>query len=495
MSDSIMSMEEQLFLGIDLGTTNIKALLVDRSGKSVSEGSAAAKIHFSPGGAVEQDIEQIWQATLDAMAEAVRKAGGGSRRIAGIGVSSQGGAIQVMDAAGNPSGPTIGWQDSRGGPWDKAITERLGRDWFIRRTGFARSAGAIGQVLRLREQGAMAKGSLLGFAGDIVVGRLCGTRAHDATSLSEPCLLNPTMGGADPEVLDLLGLDPQRLPVLLPADRSAGGLLPEVASRIGAPSGIPVGPAVHDQYAAAIGCNVVRAGDTMLGLGTAWVILAISAAIAPPVAGAALVGRHPVAGLFGQMLSMVNGGSSVTWAARTLNLGDVDIAGIDRLASSVPSGSSGVSFRPLLLSAWAGGLPPGSAGRLDGLRLEHSPAHIVRAVIEGLACELGRYLRVMKEGGVEAARLVVCGKAASSAVTPQIIADTVGLDVECARLAETSSLGAAILARKLAEPDADLAALSDAMKPSMRSVKPGAGASESAQRLDRYIRGFSKGSP
>jgi len=412
-----------------------------------------------------------------------------SRHVRAIGVSSQGGAIQVLDPAGNPVGPVIGWQDSRGLPWDNTLTAKMGRDWFISHTGFARGSGAVGQLLRLRDEGALPADYVLAFAGDMVVGRLCGRRAHEATNLSEPCLFNPRTGTADHELMEILGLDERRMPVLLPVGEPAGGLLPEAARILGLEAGIPVGPAVHDQYAAALGSATVRSGETMLGTGTTWSILAVTDRLMPPVAGIAMVGRHVVPGLFGQMLSMVNGGSSLSWAARTLSLGELGIADMDRILASVPPGSAGLGFWPLLSPLGGGALPPGTTGRLDGLRLDHTPAHIVRAVVEGLACELGRYLQLMEREGLGVDRLVMCGKAASSEVTPQVIADTTGRAVLCSALAETTCLGAAVLARVLLEPRSDLAAMADAMKPSMRRVSPGPDAGPAKVRLQRYLAG------
>ncbi len=480
-----MSAENPVFLGVDLGTTNVKAQIVEADGRIVSSGSAPVQIDYSADGAAEQDIEDIWRATVTAVARAA--AGGRGALVRSVGLSSQGGAIQIVDAMERPVGRVIGWQDSRGGPWDLPLTEKLGREWFTTHIGFAKSGSVIGQVLRLRAQGGLPDDFRLGWVGDVVAGRLCGRRAHDATSLSEACLLNPAEGTEDAEVLAILNIRRDRLPALLDAGQPAGGLLPDVARSIGLPPGIPVGPAVHDQYAAAIGCGAVRSGDTMLGAGTAWVLLAVTDRIEAPVGGVALVGRHPVSGLFGQMLAMVNGGGCLSWAVRTLNLGDLRVAEIDALMETAPSGSAGLRFRPLLSELGGGGLPPGTAGRLEGLRLGHSPAHIVRALVEGLACELGRYLFMMARGGVRVERLIMCGRAAASLVTPRIIADTTGLPVDCATLPETSSLGAAILARKLVEPARGFAELADAMKPPMQCVQPGRGREQGAQQLEEYL--------
>ena len=474
-----------VYLGIDLGTTNIKAQIVAEDGSVISRGSAPVNIVYGADGAAEQDMEDIWTGTLAAVAQAV--SGGHGSRVLAVGISSQGGALQILDAAGHRSGPVIGWQDSRGGPWDRELTARNGCDWFVRHVGMRKGFITSGQILRLREQKALPPGFKLSWVGDFVVGRLCGRRAHDGTSLSEAGLYNPSLGREDDDLLALLGIRRELLPDLLPVNRQAGVMLPDIAASVGLPAGIPVGPAVHDQYAATMGCGVVRSGDTMLGAGTAWVLLALSATLDAPAGGIALVCRHPAPDTYGQMLSMVNGGACITWATRLFNRGSMSVKETDALMAGAPPGSGGLRFRPLLSDLGAAGVPPATAGRIDGLRLGHTPAHVLRALVEGLACELGRYLDMMRQGGVNVRRLVMCGKAATSEITPRIIADTTGLPVDCVAEAETSSLGAAMLARSLVEPHADLLALSDAMKPRSSRIEPGSGADEARSRLNEYL--------
>jgi len=275
------------FLGIDLGTTNIKAEVVDVDGTVISTGSAACAVTYGADGAAEQDLEDIWNGTLSAIRAAA--AGAPGARVAAVGVSSQGGALQVLDRGGACSGPVIGWQDSRARRLDCDLTEEKGKDWFERHAGAGSSFCSIGQLLRLRSERALPPGFTVGWVGDLVVGRLCGRRAHDATSLSEAGLYNPSLGDADPDILSLLGVDRAQLPDLVPVAAPAGRLLADVAKTVGLPAGIPVGPAVHDQYAAALGCGVVGDGDTMMGAGTAWVLLVSTAVLSPPVGGVALV--------------------------------------------------------------------------------------------------------------------------------------------------------------------------------------------------------------
>lgn len=482
-----------LYLGLDVGTTNVKAVVLDASGAMRASGSAPVPVHLVAMDGVEQDIGEIRAAVASALSEAVRGCGSDAARVAAIGVSAQGGAIQLVGSDGSPKGPVIGWQDGRSRPWGRRVAARRSARWFQRHVGSSSISGCPGQIERLRDEGSLTADTRLGWVGDRIVGWLCGRPAHDATSLSICFLCNPSTGREDPDVLELIGIAPDRLPDLVDAREPAGNLLPDVARSLGLSAGIPVGPAVHDQYAAAVGCGATSAGDVMFGAGTAWVLLAVSSRMPRPVEPWSLIGRHPVPGHYGLMVSLGNGGSSFAWARDTLGLAEAGEAELDRLIASVPPGSDGLRFRPLLSPVTGVALPPGTAGRLDGIRLHHTAAHVLRSVVEGLACELGWALSAMRASGVRIGRLVMSGRAAGSAVTPGIVADVLGLPVDTVTQPETSAIGAAVFGRALVEPRAKLADLAAAMKPPVRRVEHGDGREVGAMLLEKYLRKFRHG--
>ncbi|MBN1908791.1 MAG: hypothetical protein JW818_03550, partial [Pirellulales bacterium] len=390
-----------MFLGFDLGTTNVKAIVVDDQGRIVASGSAPVARFCTPDGGVEQDIEQIWDATQSAIRQTVEAIDAG--QIQAVGVSSQGGAVQLLDGNDRPQGRVISWLDGRGRPYDAALTGELGPEFFARRVGHGASGLTIGQVLRLRQEAPerLEWPNRIGYVGDVIVGRLCGHRAHDATSLGIAMLYNPWLDAPDPDVMNRLGLRDEQLPCLTPATTAAGTLQPAAAQATGLPQGIPVSPAVHDQYAASLGAGSVEQGDVNFGAGTAWVLLANAGELAPPVTDNAFVCRHPVAGLFGQMLSMTNGGSAIDWARNLLG----GCLSIDEALEATPPGAEGLCFWPFLSN---GPRVRGSnhsssdklKGRLSGVTLAHGPAHVLRAIVEGLACELLRHVRLLTSAGV-----------------------------------------------------------------------------------------------
>jgi len=475
-----------MFLGLDLGTTNVKALLAAPDGHVAARASSPVRLLHTPDHGIEQDIEEIWSATLSAMTRL--SAGNDLARVRAIGVSSQGGALQVLDQYDRPVGRVISWLDGRGRAFDDAFTQERGRDWCIHHLGRGMSGVAVGQLVRLRRQypERLERPNRIGFVGDVIVGRLCGRRAHDATSLSIASLYNPEIDAADSDLFDLLEIAQDRLPEMLPAGRAAGGLLREVAEKTSMPGGIPVSPAIHDQYSAALGVGAVRPGETMFGAGTAWVLLAVSRQLMPPAVDSAFVCTHVIDGLYGQIISLMNGGSSFAWAADLVGVDVRNHREIDRVLDAVAAGSEGVRFWPFMAKAGTG-LAPQTAGRLTGLRLSHGGPHILRSVVEGLAFELRRHVRFLIESGLKVETLLMCGRAAAGSATAQIIADVTNLPVACLCESDVSALGAAMVARGLVDRSKDLAALSDEMRPSARDFQPGANASWYERLFDEYM--------
>jgi len=475
-----------MFIGLDLGTTNLKAVAVDGRGGVLARASQPIAVRHVPGGGVEQDIEEM----IGVMVEVLRSLAAGCDLSAAeaVGVSAQGGALQLLDAAGRPVGPVISWMDGRGRPFDEAFMRAHGPEWMIEHIGHGMSALTIGQILRLREEspGRLRPGAQIGFVGDVLVSALCGVRAHDATSLSLGFLYNPRSRSADAALLAELGLMESQLPRLMDARTPAGPLTAAAADATGLPAGIPVSPAVHDQYAAALAVGVVSPGRVMIGTGTAWVLLAVTESLPRPVAGKGLVCTHVIDGLYGQILSMGNGGSSVTWACGVLGMPDRGLE-LEGALATVEPGADGVRFWPLLAGFDPAGVPPGATGRFTGLRLGTTARHLVRAVVEGVVLELGRHLCLWRSEGLKIERLILCGGAAAGTVTPQIVADVAGVEVACTRESEASALGAAILGRGLVERERSLAEIALGSPLAMTTYRPGPHRGRYSAMLDEYV--------
>jgi sugar (pentulose or hexulose) kinase len=343
--------------------------------------------------------------------------------------------------------------------------------------------------LRDEDPGLLAAPNRIGFVGDVIVSRLCGRAAHDGTSCSLTLLYNPARRVYDPDLLARLEVSCSQLPDLLSAREVAGGLLPSVAQETGLRPGIPVSAAIHDQYTAALAAGAVRAGTVMVGTGTAWVLLAISGGLTAPATPDAFVCHHAAEGLWGQILSLENGGSALSWALGLTGHNGAGGEEIDRLLESAPPGSDGLLCWPLFAALTVAGLPPNTKARISGLQLSHRQAHVVRAVLEGLAFELKRHIGLLRNAGLPVERLALSGGAAASRVTPAVLAAVTGLPLACAGRRASSTLGAAIIARGLCEPAAPLAKLAEEMAPAAGYLEPEPGVSTFYQaQYKEYLR-------
>jgi xylulokinase len=215
----------------------------------------------------------------------------------------------------------------------------------------------------------------------------------------------------------------------------------------------------------------VDEGDVNFGAGTAWVLLANTAALAAPVSKEAYVCTHAVDGLYGQMLSMVNGGSAVQWVMQLFD-GQAASQDIDAMLDSVPPGAEGLRCWPLLCGGVEHKGPGRRGGSFAGITLGHSRHHLVRAVVEGLACELLRHIRMLTAAGHPVSRLTMCGSAAGGRNTPQIIADIANLPVCRVEVSDVSALGAAMIARKLVDAETPLADIARQWSPARGTVQP-----------------------
>lgn len=470
-----------MLLGLDLGTTNIKATVLNDSGALVAEGAAAVdRFHTADGGA-EQDIEQIWDAACQALRQATAEID--TAAIRGIGVSAQGGAIQLLDADDQPLGRVISWMDQRGRPYGEQFTRKLGEQFLASRIGHGVCNCMTAQFFRLREEKprSLAKPNRVGFVGDMIVGRLCGRRAHEATSLAIVLPYNLRLGRPDPEILEHLGLAEDQLPDLVPAVESAGRLGDAAARETSLPPGLPVGPAIHDQYASALGAGSVALGDVCVGTGTAWVLLANTNIAPKPCMPQASVAPHPVGGMLGQMLLPNTGGSAIEWAMGLLGKQEFTGEQVDCLAESVPSGCDGLVVRPVFSS------PEGA--RITGIRLSHGAGHLVRATIEGLACEVQRHLRMLTDAGVSVKRIILTGSAAASRITPKIIADVTSKPLVCATYPSVAARGAAIAAWAMVEGTGNLADLAHGLAAASRRVEPGPDTALYRRLFEDYVKG------
>jgi len=444
-------MSSGLLLGIDEGTTAVKAALFDCDLRVVAEARRGVPVTHPRPGWVEQDPELILAAVVDAVAEVLSSSGG--REVIGAGLDHQGESVLGWDAdSGRALTPVVVWQDKRQEPLLAEIAgATAGSGGAVERSGLPLdpyfSAGKLAWLLandeavrRARDAGSLRLGTVDAFITD----RLGARFATDLSTASRTQLL--TVGGHDwdEELMGLFGIGREWLPAVGPSF----GLLGELKhGRWGA--AIPLRAQLVDQQAALAGSGAVRPGDVKATYGTG--VFVLGRTEGPVLAGGLLptVAWAPAdaAGGIGEVAYALDGGvfaagSLLDWLADGLGLAEA-AASLTAAAAEVAD-SAGVIVLPALAGLGAPWWRPAARGVIAGLHPAVGPGHLARAALEAIAWRVADIVEVMGEV-VPVHRLRVDGGLTKDPTLLQIQADALGIPLSVGR-ADVTVLGAAMLA-------------------------------------------------
>ncbi len=440
------------FVGIDLGTQSVKAVVCDERCEVLGAHAIAhATSHPRPGWA-EQD-PRVWeQALAPAIAGALRAAGLDARDVRALALSGQLDGCVAVDAHGTPLYPALIWQDKRATAEVAACDpERV----------FA-LAGQITDASHMAPKMAWLRGQGVSFARchqpvSYLLERLTGAAALDPAHASTTMLYDISAGTWSPELLAAFAIDPAQLPALVPATAIAGTLTAAGAALTGLPPGVPVAVGTGDDFATPLGAGIVAPGSIVCALGTAEVVGGLADAPifdVPSARGASdpwralaepMVETHayPTGAFFVENQGWLSGGAR-RWALRMF--GFAGEAELDAAAASAPPGADGVTFVPALAGAMTPVWRAGARGTLHGLTAAHDRAHVARAILEGLAFACRDVVQRLVGLGLPASDVVVLGGGGQSRVWTQIRADALGVPHRVAARTDTCPVGAAMIA-------------------------------------------------
>jgi len=437
----------QALLGIDLGTTGCKAALYAPDGMLL--GSAYLEYGLSQPAPrhVEQDAEEWWALTCQAIREALAAAGISGERVAALSVSSQGISFVPVDADGQALGPAINWLDTRASAEAAAITARYPLPTLYRLTGKRASAVyVLPKLLWLRRHrpDLYRQAAMFAMAHDFLIRRFSGRLVTDHSLASGTLLYDVTRLAWSDELLAAFDLSPARLPAIQWAGTPVGRILPDVADRLGLGRGALVVVGGQDQKCAALAARI-RSGVATVSLGTATAISVLSdhPAFEPeariPLFPFVAPGYWDLEGVVG------TAGAALKWLRDTL-FPHLSYDALTALAAGSPPGANGVRFYPHLAGATSPYWQPDAHGAYLGLQLASGAGDIVRALLEGVAFQIRANLAIMEEtaGAVEA--LVLFGGGARSALWREIIAAITGKPVAPTLTPDIAAWGAALLA-------------------------------------------------
>ena len=466
-----------MFLGIDIGTSGVKAVIVAPSGAVLAQATAPLSVSRPLPLWSEQDPDDWWAATEAAVLalDPALRAG-----VLGIGLAGQMHGATLLGADDRPLRPAILWNDGRSfaecaeleqaEPKTRAITGNIAMPGF--------TAPKLAWVRR-HEPAVFAQVRSMLLPKDYVRLGMTGDKASDMADSAGTLWLDVAGRHWSPAMLDACGLSEARMPRLYEGTEATGALRAEVAARWGM-AAVPVAAGGGDNAAGAVGVGVVGDGDALLSLGTSGVIFVATRDFRPNPARAVHAFCHALPGMWHQMSVHLSAASCIDWAAK---LAGCDVPTFLASAELAGPAAGPELFLPYLSGERTPHNDPHVRGAFLGLGHETDPGRMAAAVLEGVAFAHADGLAALREAGTDISALSVIGGGARSAHWGRIIAAALGLPLVyldggevgpalgAARLAQIAVTGASVAevctrppVSHVIEPDA---ALAEALAPKL----------------------------
>jgi xylulokinase len=418
-------------VGLDVGTTALKALAMGEDGEVLAREEEAYALE-TPRPGWTQQRPQDW---VDAAGAALAALGGGPPE--GIGLSGQMHGLVVLDGAGEVIRPAILWNDQRTAAECEEIERRIGLERLIELTGNRALTGFTAPKLlwlRNHEPESWSRIRHVLLPKDYVRLKLTGEPAMDVTDASGTLLLDVARRAWSDEVLAALEIPREWLPELLESPAEAGRTR----------DGVPVAAGAGDQAAGALGVGVVRPGLASVALGTSGVVFTALDAFAAEPEARVHAFCHSVPGRWHAMGVMLSAAGSLQWLRDVVAPG-MPFSDLVAEAERWEPGAEGLTFLPYLAGERTPHADPDARGAFAGLSLRHDRGALVRAVLEGVAFGLRDSLDLVASLGERPRAGRVSGGGARSELWLKIVASVLELPLERLAVEEGAAYGAALL--------------------------------------------------
>jgi xylulokinase len=449
-------MSSHLLLGIDVGTTSLKAVLFDADGALLAQASQEYPTAYPHPNWAEQDPDDWWRAACAVLPQVIAHAGADPAAIAGIGVSGQAPSVVPVDAAGAPLRPALLWLDRRSE--DECA-------WLRERVGAAAIAGVNGGRidpyylapkwlwLRDHEPEVYRDTHAVLQANGYLAHKLCGAVCMDVSHGPLTLFFDSRRLAYSEALAGQMGLDLAQMPPIRPCAEVVGEVTAAAAAATGLAAGTPVIAGMCDGTAAAVEAGLLRRGDAVEMTGQSTVLLICSD---EPYLGDALIPLvHGIPGQYLVVGALVASGGSLRWfrdqlgaaerlAGPLLGLDPFDL--LSQEAARSPAGANGLIFLPYMYGERSPIWDSAARGVFFGLSLATKKADLIRAIMEGAAFGLRHNAETAAAGGFPLAALTCVGGGARSAVWNQIKADVLQARIRLPRGATGAPLGDALAA-------------------------------------------------
>jgi xylulokinase len=450
----------QYLIGIDLGTTGLKAAVFDTRGNLIGRGYV--ENNYLPGshGYAEQEPEMWWKGCRQAIRLVLKESRVNSANIAGIGVCGFHHCPVFLDVKGRPARPSILTRDIRLGKSIEDLRKSGILQKVIRESGSLVTTGhfpPIYHYLFKNDRGSLEKTRWIILAKDYIRYRLTGnigTEICDATGTNLVAM--PEQEWSD-SLCKLLHVPREKLPDIVKSTEISGGVTKEAESSTGLKAGTPVVYGGGDSHCALLGLGVVGSGEVGLLLGTNSTLRASFKGLAKDSKHRVWIQQHVVPERWTVSASSMAGASVLTWFKETFFREDKPMGDekayneIESLVSNISPGSNGLLFHPYLYGERSPFYNPNAKGAFLGVSNLHKKGHFVRSVMEGIGFCISNCLELIKDiahNRNENIKTIRIGEGGGSRliVWRQILSDILGLPLEVVGVEEPGCLGAALLA-------------------------------------------------
>lgn len=442
-----------MYLGIDLGTSGVKAILLSEEGQAVASHSEALTLSRPHPLWSEQNPADWWSATEKAVLALSQLHA--LKKVKAVGITGQMHGATVLDAQQNVLRPAILWNDGRSfsqcQQLEAAVPDSREITGNLMMPGF--TAPKL-QWLRENEPELFAKIDKVLLPKDYLRWLMTGVFASDMSDAAGTMWLDVAKRDWSDSLLAATGLTRQHMPALFEGNQITGQLLPALASRWGMDC-VPVIAGGGDNAAGAVGVGLYKTGQAMLSLGTSGVYFAVSDGFLSNPQQAVHSFCHALPDTWHLMSVMLSAASCLDWAANLT--GTASVGELIGLAENTPPADSPVCFLPYLSGERTPHNNPNAKGTLFGLTHQHGPADIARAVLEGVGFALADGMDVLHATGLKPHSITLIGGGARSPYWRQMLADISGLTLEYRTGGDVGpALGAARLAQIAMNPGSPL---------------------------------------
>ncbi len=431
------------FIGIDLGTSAVKTLLLDENGTILNIVSKEYPLYFPKAGWSEQNPQDWYTQTAAAVRELV--AAFDASQVAGISFGGQMHGLVVLDKADAVIRPAILWNDGRTQKETDDLNQRIGKEQLSAWTANIAFAGFTAPKLlwmKANEPELFAKIDKIMLPKDYLAYRFTGNHCTDASDASGMLTFDVKHRKWSAEMLEVLGLSETQFAHVYESYAPVGHLCPQAAKDLGLPETVIVAAGAGDNAAAAVGTGTVGEGACNISLGTSGTIFISSEHFRVDDHNALHAFAHADGSyhLMGCMLSAAS--CNKWWMEDILNTKDF----AEEQADIVTLGENDVYYLPYLMGERSPHNDPSARAAFVGMRMDTTRTQMTQAVLEGVAFALRDSLEVAKSLGLEIKKTKICGGGAKSRLWCRIIANVLNLQVELPENEEGPALGAAMLA-------------------------------------------------